>query len=148
MRSSIGANGTHGGAAVQQFLEEGNLGRVLDRKGVSLDIHGAWLVGYSKAESRKKRRPSCLSGVQSLGRMEVLKVAVISQYSERMASSFRPMPPLLQSCLHGQQFSIPYVVQRSSTCGSIMHRGTFSEVYLDVEIRWCQFRQLRRQLQQ
>lgn len=61
---------------------------MLPRKGVRLDILGAWSIGYCEAEFRQK---SCLSGGQSLGRVKVLKVSVISRYSKKeWTTAFEP----------------------------------------------------------
>ncbi len=53
-----------------------------------------------KSKRVKNKDHLCLPVVESLGGLQIFQVAMIGQHCKGMFCSFKPMTPLLKSCLH------------------------------------------------
>ncbi len=48
--------------------------------------------------------------VESFGRSQIFKVAVIGQNGERGFGSLKPVTPFIEGCFHGEKFSVTHIV--------------------------------------
>lgn len=56
----------------------------------------AWTIRNLKIKLGKEKSPSCFSGVQTLGFVEILKILMISEDSKWMTCTSKPVPPFLE----------------------------------------------------
>lgn len=81
-------------------------------------------VGYGEIEVVKEQSPPGLTGVETLGCLNVSKVLMIRPYQERKFHPLEPVPPLLQCQLDCQQLLVSHVIIPLRTRESPGEKGT------------------------